>query len=58
MPVNVKDAQFGAVGNGQTDDTVAIQNAVNYAKSLSAAGGGLTGQLFTSRQASTTSLRQ
>ena len=38
--INVKDAQFGAVGNGQANDTTAIQNAINYAKSLSAAGGG------------------
>lgn len=32
--------QFGAVGNGQADDTAAIQRAVNYAKSLTAPGGG------------------
>lgn len=39
MPINVKDAQFGAIGNGQANDTAAIQRAVNYAKTLSAAGG-------------------
>ncbi|GAB3986974.1 hypothetical protein GCM10028807_05530 [Spirosoma daeguense] len=39
--INVKDAQFGAVGNGTANDTNAIQNAVNYAKSLSAPGGGI-----------------
>jgi hypothetical protein len=36
MAVNVKDPQFGAVGNGSADDSAAIQRAVNYAKSLSA----------------------
>lgn len=40
MSINVKDSQFGAVGNGQNDDTAAIQRAVNYAKSISTAGGG------------------
>ena len=38
--INVKDAPYGATGNGQTDDTAAIQQAVNYAKSLTAPGGG------------------
>lgn len=38
--INVKDAQFGAIGNGQSDDTAAIQRAVDYAKSLTAPGGG------------------
>ncbi|GAB3897251.1 glycosyl hydrolase family 28-related protein [Spirosoma agri] len=38
--INVKDSQFGAVGNGQTDDTSAIQRAINFAKSLTAPGGG------------------
>ena len=32
--VNVTDPQWGAVGDGQMDDTSAIQNAVNYAGSL------------------------
>ena len=38
--INVKDPQFGAMGNGQVDDTAAIQNAVNYAKSQSFPTGG------------------
>lgn len=38
--INVKDAQFGATGNGQTDDTAAIQRAVSYVRSLTAPGGG------------------
>lgn len=40
MSINVKDSQFGAIGNGQNDDTAAIQKAVDYAKSVSTAGGG------------------
>lgn len=36
--VNVKDSQFGVVGDGYTDDSAAIQKAVNYAKSLSVPG--------------------
>lgn len=40
MPINVKDPQFGAVGNGQTDDTAAIQRAVDFAKSIATPGGG------------------
>ncbi|OJW78844.1 glycosyl hydrolase family 28-related protein [Spirosoma sp. 48-14] len=36
MAINVKDPQFGAVGNGSADDSAAIQKAVNYAKTLSA----------------------
>lgn len=40
MSINVKDPQFGAVGNGQADDTAAIQRAVDYAKSVTTPGGG------------------
>ncbi|UFH55978.1 glycosyl hydrolase family 28-related protein [Spirosoma sp. KNUC1025] len=38
--INVKDAPYNAIGNGQTDDTAAIQAAINYAKSLTSPGGG------------------
>jgi hypothetical protein len=31
--INVRDPKFGAVGNGTTDDTAAIQAAINYAQS-------------------------
>jgi hypothetical protein len=49
--VSVKD--FGAVGNGVADDTTAIQNAINFAKSNSAAffgsdGGGYRTVFFPS----------
>lgn len=37
---NVKDPQFGAVGNGNVDDTAAIQKAVDLAKNTATAGGG------------------
>ncbi|GAB4015094.1 glycosyl hydrolase family 28-related protein [Spirosoma koreense] len=38
--ISVKDSQFGALGNGQVDDTAAIQRAINYAKSLTYPTGG------------------
>ncbi|WP_420150389.1 glycosyl hydrolase family 28-related protein [Spirosoma sp.] len=38
--INVKDTQFGAMGNGQVDDTAAIQRAVNYARGLTYPTGG------------------
>lgn len=40
MSINVKDPQFGAIGNGQADDTAAIQRAVDFAKNTATAGGG------------------
>lgn len=36
MPINVKDAQFGAVGDGSRDDAPAIQRAIDFAKTRSA----------------------
>ncbi|PRY23273.1 pectate lyase-like protein [Spirosoma oryzae] len=38
--INVKDAQFGAQGNGSADDTAAIQSAVNYAQTIVTPGTG------------------
>lgn len=38
--INVKDSQFGALGNGQVDDTAAIQRAVNFARTQSFPTGG------------------
>ena len=38
MSISVKDTQFGAIGDGSTDDSAAIQRAVDYAKSRSAPG--------------------
>ncbi|QIP12033.1 hypothetical protein G8759_04985 [Spirosoma aureum] len=35
MAINVKDAPFNAKGDGSVDDSAAIQQAVNFAKSLS-----------------------
>lgn len=46
MSVNVKDSQFGAIGNGQADDTAAIQRAINYAKSLTSAGGAYRATIY------------
>lgn len=37
--VNVKDSQFGAKGDGSTDDRAAIQRAVDFVRSQSVAGG-------------------
>ncbi|MGF7216831.1 hypothetical protein GGR92_002998 [Spirosoma lacussanchae] len=34
MAINVKDAPFNAKGDGSVDDSAAIQQAINYAKSL------------------------
>lgn len=36
MSINVKDPQFGAVGDGSRDDAPAIQSAINFAKTRSA----------------------
>lgn len=44
--VSVKD--FGATGNGSTDDTTAIQNALNYIASATSAGLTTSGSLTTS----------
>jgi len=38
MPINVKDPQFGVVGDGSTDDSAAIQRAIDFAKTRSAPG--------------------
>ncbi len=35
MAINVRDPQFGVVGDGATDDSAAIQRAVDFAKSRS-----------------------
>lgn len=36
MPINVKDPQFGAAGDGSVDDAPAIQRAIDFAKTRSA----------------------
>ncbi len=40
--INVKDAAFGAVGDGATDDTLAIQKAIDYAIANNLAYGALS----------------
>lgn len=36
MPINVKDPQFGALGDGSVDDAPAIQRAIDFAKTRQA----------------------